>query len=373
VLLPIAVAQALRRDRRWWDARILLVLVAAAASFRVFYWYYFDADAIAAKGGEDGTEEALRERAFDGSGFARIARTLWFYEPALLALVIVAVGAWFVSRAARAEPTAARAERGDVLVVLSFTLAYLAVFGMFKWTYERMLLPMVPMLAVFAAWGASTLCARVTIPARRALAAAFAVALGLPLFASTKLAWLRHGPTTLDDTAAWIRGNVRDPASEKLWVLPPLDFPFLRTLEGLRYPPGRAAFFSPWSRYQNKLDDAQRTPPLFAMFWLSGKPEFAALDDVATVDAYIRSHGPGIFVVQMIDEHQSPERQQVVASIRRLGTLLARISPDGDPRYTDHQLWDQDVEADGWRHVTWRVLQARAVGPVIEIYRIADR
>lgn len=371
VLVPIAVAQLVRRDRRWWDWRIVLPFGVSAVCFYVFYWYYFDADAQRAMAGDDATLWVLRDLPFDGSGFARMGRTLWFYEPLLL--VFVAVAAIAVSLRFRpANAGDAKCERADLAIVLSYVIPYVLLVGLYQQTYERFMLLLLPYLATFAAWGLSRIArALASSSARRAFVAACVAALALPAFASTKMAWMRSRPSTLDDTAAWIAENVREPAKQPLYVLPPLDFPFLRTLESLRSPPGKAIFFTPWAKYQNKLDDAKRTAPLYRMYWLGAKKlEFPVLDTDELVTAYLHSYGPGIFIVSTVDENQSAERRRVVDALRAHGVLLQRISPDSDPQLTDHQLWDQDVEAAGWPHVTWRVLRARAVGPVIEIYRL---
>jgi hypothetical protein len=359
VLAPIAVAQLARRDRRWLDLRIVLIGAAALASFRAFYWYYFDEAAQAAMAGDDATQSVLRDLPFDGTGFARLARTIWFYEPALTLLLFVALAVWLLRRGAP------RAERGDVLVVLSYVAPYLLLAGLFNQTYERFLLPLLPYLATFAAWGLAQLALR----SRAATVAALAL-LCVPLAASTKMSWMRGQGSTLDEAAAWIREHVSAPAEQPVYVLPPLDFPLMRTVESLRYPEGRAAFFSPWSRYQNRLADERRIEPLYRLYWITGKPEFGALESDEELDRFVRSHGPGYYVVNTIAPNQSPDRARIVASLRRIARRVARISPDGDSGFSDHQLWDQDVEAEGWPHVTSRVLEARTVGPVIEIFEL---
>ena len=360
VLAPILVAQLARKDRRWMDWRILLVGVAALASFRIFYWYYFDEAAREAMAGDDATQSVLRDLPFDGSGFLRLGRTLWFYEPVLTLLVaMAALAALALRRGERAI------ERGDLFVVLSYVLPYLLLAGLFNQTYERFLLPLLPYLATFAAWGLASLAGR----SRAAVAVALAL-LAVPLAASTKMSWMRGQGSTLDDAASWIRAHVTDPAAQSVFVLPPLDVPLMRTVESLRYPEGRAAFFSPWSRYQNRLADERRIGPLFRLYWITGKPEFGALETDEELDRFVRSHGPGYYVAYTVDSHQSPERARIVESLRRIATPLARLSPDGDPRFSEHQLWDQDVEAESWPHVTARVLRARTVGPVIEIFEL---
>jgi hypothetical protein len=358
VLAPVAVAQLLRPGKSKLDPRILIVGAAAAAAFRVFYWYYFDEDAKARMAGEDASQSVVRDLPFDGSGFARLGRTIWYYEPVLLALIVLAGVVWLARRGRKGE---AAGERGDLLVVLSYVAPYLLLAGLFNQTYERFLLPLLPYLAVFAAWGLAELQGRW----RRAVPIAAALVLAVPAFASTKLSWMRSRPTTIDDAAQWVREHLTEPASQPMYALPPLDLPLFRTLESLR----PLVPFTPWAKYQNRLE-GERPAPEYRLYWMQGKPEHQQLDTDERVDAYVRSFGAGLFLTARLDERQSPERRRVIASMERLGSRVARFSPDGDPNLTDHQLWDQDVEAPGWPHVTWRVLRARAVGPVIEIYRI---
>lgn len=370
VMAPLAAAQLLRKDKRWYDARILIALALTAASFRVFYWYYFDEQARAAKGENDGTIEAFTQGLFDGSGFARLARTAWYYEPALSVLVLLALGVLLATRGRRAlgeKPVDGR----EVLVVASYVAPYVMLAGFFSATYERFLLPLLPHFAVFAAWGLSKLWARAgSDVARRALAAASVASLALPAAASTKLSWLRAQRNTVDEATLWIRANVRNPAADAVFALPPLDFGVFRTLESLRHPPGRAAFFTPWTIYQNKLGDATRPEPSYRIYWLSPKEGHSQLETGDQIEAYLRSYGAGPFIVDRIHANQSLGRSRIADTLSERGRRLARFSPDQDEHFTNHKLWDQDVEAPGWPHVTWRVLRARAVGPVIEIYEL---
>lgn len=366
VLAPIAVAQLTRRDRRWFDARLLLIAAAAVVSFRVFYWYYFDAAAQQAMAGDDATQSVLRDLPFDGTGFVRLARTIWFYEPVLLGLIALAGVLWLTQRTTLKRGWI---ERGDALVVLSYVAPYVLLAGLFNQTYERFLLPLLPYLATFAAFGLATLHRKCA--ARGGLVVAASIAsLALPAYTSTKLSYLRGSPSTLDQTAAWVRDNIKEPEQQSVFLLPPLDLPLFRTTESLRYPAGRAAFFSPWSRYQNKLEPERRVAPLYRLYWISGKEEFGLMETEEELEAFLRSHGAGYFIVNTIAPNQSPERARIVAALRRIGRRVARISPDSDPDYTDHQLFDQDVEAPHWRHVTRRLLQARAIGPIIEIFEL---
>ncbi len=370
VLAPLATAQLLRKDGRWRDARVLLPLALTAVSFRVFYWYYFDDAARAAKGENDGTIEAFTQGMFDGSGFVRLARTAWYYEPALSVLALLALVVLLATRGRRALG-AKPVDRRDVLVVLSYVTPYLLLAGFFSATYERFALPLVPHAAVLAAWGLSALHIRAkSALAQRTLVAAALLALVVPALASTKLSWLRAQPSTADQATAWLRVNIADPASQPVFALPPLDFGVMRAPESLRYPPGRAAFFTPWAIYQNKLEDAARVGPLYRIYWLAAKEGHTRLESDDEVEAYLRSHGPGLFVVERIHANQSAGRSRIADTLAARGRRLARFSPDGEREFTLHRLWDQDVEAPGWPHVTWRVLQAQSVGPVIEVYEL---
>lgn len=370
VLAPLVTAQLLRKDGRWRDLRLLLPLALTAVSFRVFYWYYFDDAARAAKGENDGTIEAFTQGMFDGSGFVRLARTAWFYEPVLSVLALLAVLVLIATRGRRAlgqKPVDGR----DALVVLSYVTPYLVLAGSFSATYERFALPLVPHAAVLAAWGLSALFSRAgNVHARRAVVALALASLVVPAAASTKLSWLRAQPNTAERATAWLRANVTSPADQAIFALPPLDFGVMRTVDSLRYPPGRAAFFTPWTIYQNKLVDDARVGPLYRIYWLSAKEGHTRLESDDEVEAYLRAHGPGLFVVERIHANQSAARSRIANTLAARGRRLARFAPDGEREFTLHKLWDQDVEAPDWPHVTWRVLRAEAVGPVIEIYEL---
>ena len=62
------------------------------------------------------------------------------------------------------------------------------------------------------------------------------------------------------------------------------------------------------------------------------------------------------------------------------GEPLLRISPDGDPEWTTFPLLYRDPNSsladlpdrprEHWPHFTARLFQARAWGPVVEVYRV---
>jgi hypothetical protein len=229
---------------------------------------------------------------------------------------------------------------------------------------------LLPYLGVFAAWGASQLASRPG-RARVAVSAAWIASLALPAAASTKLAWLRSRPDTFEQAASWIRDNVREPDAERIWVLPPVDAPLLRTRESLRHPTGRATFHSPWSKYQRGLEDGIAGVTPFRLYWLYPKDDFrpARLGTDEGMDEYLASFEPGLWLVERVDARRSFDRHHLVERLRARAPRLARFSPDGDPELTEHPLGCQDIEAPDWPHVFWRVLRARAVGSVVEIYR----
>ncbi len=354
VLASFAAAQWLREDRRRFDPRIVLVAGAALIAFRAFYWFYFDDAAQRALSEDDAAHVVWSDLPIDGSGFVRIARTLWFYEPVLLAFVSLAAVHWLAS---------VRRVGADALVVLAHVVPYLLAFGLFSHTYERFALQLLPGLAVFAAWGACRVQARLGRSAHVFGATCLAL-LALCACASTKLAWLRVRPSTLDETAAWLLDprNV-DIATEHVYAMPPLDLPVLRTREALR-----GVRFTPWSIYQWKLAEEAKAAPLVQLRWFAPKPEFGALESGAQLDGYLASFGRSLAITEAMPLH--PERERLRDGLRRRGQLLARISPDGDARFSEHLLWAQDAEFGDWPNVFWRVLRARAVGPVIEIYRL---
>lgn len=143
-------------------------------------------------------------RYFDGGGLQGLWRTLAGFEPVLGVAAALAALAWLRSRrraAWRASPALA--------VVLAFALPYLLILVLYRDSRERFYSPLLPPLAIAAAWGLERLLARLA-PARRASATlGLGALLLLPGLASClRLDWLHRRPHGVRVLADWIAANV---------------------------------------------------------------------------------------------------------------------------------------------------------------------
>ncbi len=354
----------------------LLALACCALAFPLFYRYLFrertdtDFDRLVF----DGTHLVWGDHRvglvdFAGGGSLIVLRTLWFYDPALLALLALAVALVV----ARKLPIYRPYERwSDFWVAFSFAGPYLLLIALFARTYERFLLPMVPYFAVFATWGLSHLAAR-SSGARKLAGAVAAAVLLFSAASAVRLAWLRAQPDSLELAAQWISSRLA-PNSDRIYCVPTMDLPLARSDESLfpsdKRPPGR---HSRWGVYQAQLGPGVLPEPRWDVRYIAPRPDlgypFAKLE--SDPQGFLRALGPGYYV---IDASRMPARPLFTDLPRLLtelgGELVARFEPNDDGLGRGWSLPYEDEQIEGWPSVVRRVLGARCVGPVVEIYRV---
>ena len=380
-LLPLLAAHLLREGRARGERRLLrpgllLAALPVAAAVPCFYSSMFSGELVGSgrvihidhRTLYIGTHD-IRLAMFDfHSGFVDAVLVLWRWEPLLLALLALAAGAWI---AARLRGVRSR-RRADLAVLLAFVAPYVLLIGIYTRTYERLLLPLYPFLACAAAWGAWRVVSGRPQWARPALAAGLVLALGVQGYASSRLAWIRSRPDTCDQVGAWVRDNV-EPGAEQVVITPPFDLPLARTERSLRRENGglRTRSHSPWVKHQVRLGEGERPPPLYDIRWLVLGPTAGDIEEPAGMRTFLDGYGPGVYVLRVATGGRGSRFDPVLRSeLSARGTLLARFSPDPDPYFSDHPLMDEDEEVGDWPHVFLRVLRARAVGPVLEVYRV---
>jgi hypothetical protein len=233
-------------------------------------------------------------------------------------------------------------------------------------TLERFALPLLPAFAVFAAWGLErAFGALERESARRAANAALLVLLTLPAAACLKLSWLRSQPDTLDRAAQFVAAD----AASTAWVQPPLDLPLAR-----QRAPRPGGLFTPWTRWQAAANGVSTLQKARDLRWLLPKP-----DQRADLEGYLRSLGPGLVVLERFEVRtEHVERVALRSALQRVGELAATFSPDPDPRRTELEFFFQlsdHFNADAhWEHphFTLRLLSARAIGCVVEVWRLPE-
>jgi hypothetical protein len=364
-LPPLVAAHFLRAGpRRARDhVRLLVPILCAAAAVLAFYPSLRPGSfGYATKSAESGLivgGHLIDWSWIDGSGFAVLLQGLWRNDPVLLAFagvgLLVAARAWF----ARSPST----PLADAAVVAAACVPYVLVFGAYQESYDRFALPLVPVLAVLAAVGlrgASELASR-----RVAVhALAVVVALGLPVFAATKLAWLRSRPDTFERSARWIDAHV-EPDVERLWLQPGMELPLASTEDAIEH--NRATFRSAtgflWTKYQEarafaprRAFDARPLPDLWQTFWREVE---------MTPEAALASLGPSyVCCLRFRERVLSVRITHLQAELARFGTSVSLERPIANPRRGYSALAYDNP------HFLADLLEAECVGPVIEIYRL---
>jgi hypothetical protein len=364
LLPPLAVAYVLHlcRTPRWRLGRMLIPPLLIGLSIVLFYPFLFDGPGFFAK------RSIIEPAAFRGEGFARMARSLSGWEPVVT--VLAGAGALFGLPALarglrrwREEPT------GGVLVVLAFALPYVAAIGMYRLSWTRFLMPLVPVLACLAAYGTLRLVgaasrALPTSAGRRALAAAAAGAvLALPVAASVAWVRLQSRADSVACVADWIRANAT-PRS-RILVSCGIGLPLFAGEGMLRALPVPGE----WERYQLALRGRHPGP----RYAIRAVPP--PLDGVAIVirEAWVRELLERTRVdlaVVMVPHPKRSLRDETLAAVRAHGgELVHRIAP-----YRSERLCGTEGGRDWLDYEPIRVaVTAERMGPVLEIYRFPQR
>ncbi len=377
------------RLRQLFDPRALLVPLLALASVYVFYPFLWDEVTGDRELGRAGTTLELGGHLifwnqFNGQGIKIVLRTLWFYDPLLLAAAGAAL-VFAAYRTLRAPLRTLTAMQPATLVLLAFVVPYAGMVLMYERTYERFVLPLIPFLACIAAL--AIMRAAHIFPRLYWLGAGLALTMVLSTGAfAYKLGSVRQAPSTHYQAAAWIESNVSPgPAdrapnahaeAEKPYAptrialfAPTLDLPLWRNQEGL-FEGGRSVIGHLnlwWSRYQARLDGGQGPPPRYPLVWIPG--DLAAL--VSDPERLVAELGAELAVVEVFaDNRVHPGATLLRSMLMDKATRLARFSPDGDPYFSQHPLGYQDESSVTPPHFLARILNARCMGPVLEVYDV---
>ncbi|MCC6409251.1 MAG: glycosyltransferase family 39 protein [Planctomycetes bacterium] len=383
-LLPAAAAWWMQPKRPRWlvDARLLVPLLAIAAVVRFAYPFWFvewpsDPNAPSASGVVHfGWQQAIDPRDFDGRGFSVLARTFAYYEPVALALACVGAVAFvasaFVARRRgpepEPEPEVEFGARRARLVVLAFAVPYALVLGLFAYTQQRFALPLVPCVAVLAAYGARAAWTRFASSSQgRAVAGALVVAaLALPAWAVWTESLERLEPHPFERLAEWVSTHV-DREHERVALHAFYDLPLVRTGEHFAPRPGLALHFvSPWLSYQRRVLDGTWRGERWDIAALY--PEQARWRAIAEhADEFVRGLDADYVVVPCGGERlDSAPASAVRDALRRTATLVFALHthPESGP------ISEADRKAGAGR---FRVLLGESTRPEFEIYALERR
>lgn len=381
-LLPLAVAHAgLARERgRGRRQHLLLALPLACVALAVlaFYPFVFEqgaGESAAYLGAGEGIVQQAKHKVFldkfNGMGFLLLGRDLWHWEPALAVASALGAACWIFGR----RRAVAGARPSDRLVVLSFVIPYALVVGLYERSYERFLLPLIPFLAVLATWGLAR-CVDAVEPARKRAALGVALAfalLALPTAVAWRLAAARRAPSTIEQAADWVAGNVSPATPIVTGRTFSLPLPRTKASEALdaRVVPDMGLG---WTSYQRRLAADARPAPAWPLSWIP----FTTLDDLRNrlskgIRPWIASLPAELCVSEVFTgDRVATELSIVTLALRNQCETLVRLSPDANPRDWETPLVYQDETTGPVAPMAWRVLHAERLGPVIEIYRVRN-
>jgi hypothetical protein len=393
-LVPLAVAHGMRKGeglRRHWK----LALPAIAIALCVILFYPFMLWGSSAPSDthidwENGlivqAEHVVALGDFNGQGFLQMADDLWFYEPTLIALCLLALIVALRDRLARhglstRAAELARSRRRDLAVILAFVVPYAVLVGLYRHFFERFAIPLLPYLAALAAYGVSrTVALLAGVNASRGrlrwvACAVIFVVLAFPAYASVRLVTARRAPDTITRAARWIAANV--PSGQRVLVFPGLDLPLFQDDEALdhnlkRYPYDRSyPRITYWFRQQVHLrEQREAAPPRFKLLWIEAEKLDTGNDE--HLDASLRALTPDWLVLEECGwESRDNVKCLTRRAAERIGHLVARFSPyaPGDER-TLPVMYQDDAPQQPGEHFAHRALHACATGGVVEIYQI---
>ena len=379
-LLPVAVAFVVSRNsgRRWLDPRAVIPLLLAASAYPLFYKGMHDPKVAQARAAglieplkvEQNLEYWVREvlSQLDPRGFVRVGSLLFSWEPVLLAMLVLSFLAGIVYLV-RGGIRIWSDRHASFLVAGAFGIPYLSLMLAFSKTYERFLTPLVPLLACTAA-GFLFACHQKLKSGQKLFRVLCAIILVMSSAAGVKLAWLRTRPGTLGLATEFLAHNMQP--TDRVFLSPPLDIDVARTKESMVVDEYRqTGMFSPWGTYQSSLPDGQVPHgPRYYVEWMTARAGDFNLDDDRQLADYIDSFGPGWYVTDLERERKRHWYGRIRKRLDQVGLRKARISPDPDPMATDIGLNAQDRPYHDNPNATWRIIRARAYGPVLEIYRV---
>ena len=378
VVPALVVAQLLALTTPWRHrlARIAVALAVVAALLYLFYPFLFQPTTSKVQVQEGHINQSAHKvdlALFNGGGFAKILWILWSYEPVLLVLAGLGLVA-----ALRRLPAGAAA-RCDLLVVLAFAVPYTLAFGSFEGTQERMVLPLVPYLAVLAAFPLDAALRGARGALRPAVVLGSVLVLALPAGLAARLVQLRARDDTLEQVASWVEQGLQ-PDQDVALVTFPLDLPLFHDDRALalnrEVMPDRIDFYpriTRWFRYQSyrvqaALAPARPAPQRYGLVY--ARPAETAQDPQQAGEAIERLHAR-LAIVELFPPARSvPGNARMAANLAAHGRRVARFSPwrQGDP--DDLAFEHEGLPSHREAHVVSYLLRAVRLGPVIEVYEL---
>jgi hypothetical protein len=329
-----------------------------------------------------GHEIVLAE--IDGSGFARMARFLWDHDP------VIAIAA-AIGLLACAMRWRSAWRRKSVLIVIAYVVPYSIALGLYRQTFDRFLLPLLPYLACLAgigveramrfagAFGDTRRAGHVhTDRTRRLLARGASIVIALVFLALPSLAALRFARVcrtrdTIERAADWLASRA-DARGATILVTPGILLPLFYDAEALEHAASRSPSWYAhmrWIYYQSELPRSLAREPKFHI--LDIPPALAASDPASNPDLAERSlasFAPTFVVLENSPRMLfMPGASAIADLVRRRGELVWTVGGEhwgaaaGDPDQRPFEY--QDIS-----DMVWRLFHLDRLGPPLEIYRL---
>jgi hypothetical protein len=313
-----------------------------------------------------------RER-FTGDGFAVLAATVRSYDPALgiaavIGLLALALRWWPGWR--RRSDLELKTEPAATVVLVLPALVYFLVVGLYGRTFERFLMPLLPFLAVLAAFGLATCASGIgsLLGAHARRFATLALITGTLMFTTwpcLRLVWLHGRPDTYQEAAQWVTENV-DREGELALIVPLVNLPLLLPIVREE---GYLAADSPlkllWTQYLAELPEGALHSPLAPILPIGpGGRLPLSLEEYPTTMRQVLEILRDLEGDYLILERGSATGRGVNTAAEQRGKLVKPFSPWANEKRSGHGL---TFSSDTFRT---DVLAARCLGLVLEIWKI---
>ncbi len=351
-------------------------LVIVGIAVRIFYPFVFDVPKRAEIGTDGSTLSLSGHRIdlsmFNGRGFATVARSLWEYDPLIAGLCVLGLVIALVDFARKRSSSDSSGRRDALWIVLAFVVPYTIAIGLYQRTYQRFALPLVPFECVLAVFGLMR-CANAAKsagvgPHRIALTTA-SFLFAVQAYAAWKLVHVRAQPDTITQSAEWIESHV--PRDARVSMMTALDLPLLQsaTARNANFPLMNDLVY-PWFNYQWRLPESELEGRGFDLRSMPLVTEGMRQAARADLDGFVSAQQAQWTVIEVY----TPDRRALPAALRSViaahGELAVRLSPDEVDTGENLPIVYQDDEFPYTTPWFARVLGARCVGPVIEIYKM---
>ena len=378
LLVPLAIAWKLReappteRKPLTWTALAGLALLAVTV--RLAYPFHFDERSGSAGEYDTGAEtvwmggHALYTERFHARGFGVLAKTFAGFDPLLLALAVGAALLWLVAHL-RGRLELSRERTASLWICLGYLLPFVLVFGIYDMTYDRFVLPLVPLLAVTVAWGCERVWNVLPAAARHPLGglAVAVCVLGFPLWASWRLGTLREREDTFEAAARWIETNA-DASSDRILLLQNFDLPLL-------YEPSSLAALNDsytlyWTAFQRKLPPFEPGTTSYKVARPPRNEEEEQADAEFLTPKRLRELGFR-YVVSMPPRRGGVHDAEAVDLLKNLRKGMERVATFAPAGEEERRARTPDFGFGVTESSTlWNLLSIEAFGPRIEIFRL---